>query len=571
MKKSKVFFSLLLMMVLALSQGILPAAASEHSEEPYYVTAYHVDIDVSEDNVFSITEEIDVFFNEEQHGIYREIPTRNKIKRADGSEAVTRAKVRDISCSEEYDKEKYNGSVCLYIGDPDATVIGEMHYTLSYEYVLGRDVADGYDELYFNIIGDGWTSYIDNVSFTITMPKEFDESLLGFSTGGYGAAGTDIVEYSVDGVEIAGALTQELAPHEALTVRLELEEGYFYFNELLHLAKIGTMVFFPLLSLLFAWFAWWKFGRDQKIIETVEFYPPEGMNSVDVSYWYKGTIPKKDVVAILIELANEGYIAIHEEEVEGVKGVTRYVIERVKTYPYGQDEVKRLFFEGLFESGKERVTGNDLKNKFYLTINQILAEYHRAGAKKGEIHTLLSLRLQLLCWALVLACFIANLAIVVSVLAGGEKFIPFVLGILVLFAVIKVARHIPKRTEESHKNLEKITGFKKFLETAEKDRLEVLVNEDPKYFYGILPYAYVLGVSEQWVNKFEGIAIAPPEWYSGHGAFTTATMWHSMSQTMSSAASAMTSSPSHSSSGGSSSGGGGVSGGGSGGGGGGSW
>ena len=108
------------------------------------------------------------------------------------------------------------------------------------------------------------------------------------------------------------------------------------------------------------------------------------------------------------------------------------------------------------------------------------------------------------------------------------------------------------------------------METAEKDRLEMLVNDNPKYFYNILPYAYVLDVSDKWVNKFENIAIEPPEWYSGHDVFTAATMWHAMDRTLSSAASAMTSAPRQSSSGGgaSSGGGGGVSGGGSGGGGG---
>ena len=161
--------------------------------------------------------------------------------------------------------------------------------------------------------------------------------------------------------------------------------------------------------------------------------------------------------------------------------------------------------------------------------------------------------------------------ILANVLGGNERFIPFVIGVPILAGAFWLACYVPGRTEESHKNLEKITGFKKFLETAEKDRLEMLVHDNPKYFYNILPFAYVLGVSDKWVDKFEGIAIEPPEWYSGHGAFTAATMWHAMDRTLSSAASAMSSAPRQSSSGGGSGGGGGVSGGGSGGGGGGSW
>lgn len=57
MKKCKVFFSLIALLVM-MSTVVFPAQAADHPEEPYYFTAYHVDIDVSEDNVLSITEEI---------------------------------------------------------------------------------------------------------------------------------------------------------------------------------------------------------------------------------------------------------------------------------------------------------------------------------------------------------------------------------------------------------------------------------------------------------------------------------------------------------------------------------
>lgn len=523
---------------------------------------------MSDDNVLSITEEIDVYFNEERHGIYRTIPTQNEIVRADGSTAVTRAKIRNIHCSEDYDKRTQSNDLILQIGDPDVTVTGDKHYTISYDYVLGQDVADGYDELYFNIIGDGWDTYIDFVSFTITMPKEFDSSLLGFSTGGYGFTGSDIVEYYTDGLEIEGFLWEELEPYQALTVRLELEERYFYFDQVLHMLKLSTMALIPLACLIFVFIIWLKYGREKKVIETVEFYPPEGMNSADVAYWYKGKLPKKDIVALLIELANEGYIAIHDGDEAGSGA---YRIERIKPYPHDLDEDKKRFFEGLFESGKDMVTGSDLRNKFYRTLNQISSNYGYSG-EKGRIHTLKSTRLQLLCWLLVIGGFVLDVVILANVLGGNERFIPFVIGVPILAGAFWLACYVPGRTEESHKNLEKITGFKKFLETAEKDRLEMLVHDNPKYFYNILPFAYVLGVSDKWVDKFEGIAIEPPEWYSGHGAFTAATMWHAMDRTLSSAASAMSSAPRQSSSGGGSgSSGGGVSGGGSGGGGGGSW
>ena len=53
----------------------------------------------------------------------------------------------------------------------------------------------------------------------------------------------------------------------------------------------------------------------------------------------------------------------------------------------------------------------------------------------------------------------------------------------------------------------KINGFKNYIELAEKNQIEMLVEQNPNYFYDILPYAYVLDVSKKWVEKFENIPV----------------------------------------------------------------
>ena len=172
----------------------------------------------------------------------------------------------------------------------------------------------------------------------------------------------------------------------------------------------------------------------------------------------------------------------------------------------------------------------------------------------------------MVCWALIVICFIAEVFVFRSTFGTGEQYAVFFGSIAVLIAAFIFSFFVRKRTDKGHEILQKIEGFKLFLETAEKDRLEKLVFDDPKYFYDILPYAYVLGVSDAWVKKFEDIAVEPPEWYNGTGSFNTFVMWHFMSSAMHSASQAMTSAPQTSSGGG-----GGFSGGVSGGGGGGSW
>ena len=128
--------------------------------------------------------------------------------------------------------------------------------------------------------------------------------------------------------------------------------------------------------------------------------------------------------------------------------------------------------------------------------------------------------------------------------------------------------YMKKRTPLGNELLGQIKGFKRFLQTAEKNRLEQLVRQSPDYFYNILPFTYVLGVSDAWIKNFERIAINPPDWYEGSDVFNHDSFGSFMDTTMKSATAAMSSAPSSDSD---SSSGGGSSGGGSGGGGGSSW
>ena len=53
--------------------------------------------------------------------------------------------------------------------------------------------------------------------------------------------------------------------------------------------------------------------------------------------------------------------------------------------------------------------------------------------------------------------------------------------------------------------LGKILGFKEYLRVAEVDKLKKLVDENPNYFYDIIPYAYVLNLSDAFIEKFKVI------------------------------------------------------------------
>ena len=49
-----------------------------------------------------------------------------------------------------------------------------------------------------------------------------------------------------------------------------------------------------------------------------EFYPPKKCNSLEAGYIYKRYINKKDVVSLLIYLANKGYLKIEQTTDQGI-------------------------------------------------------------------------------------------------------------------------------------------------------------------------------------------------------------------------------------------------------------
>lgn len=597
----------------------------------YDITKYDVEIVVDEHNKYSIKENIDTYFNVSKHGIVRRIPLYNNIIRQDGTRERNRVLISNVHVNEEFASSRENNNYVLKIGSADKTLTGKHSYSISYDYDIGLDKNNKYDELYFNIIGTEWDTNISNVTFKITMPKEFDASKLGFSYGEYGESNTDNISYDVDGNVITGSFEGTLLAGEGLNVRMVLPEGYFIRKSVGSSLLECWYYIIPILGVLISYLIWKKYGKDDQVVDVVSFYPPENMNSLDVAFAKKGSVNSNDAVSLLVYLASKGYIKIVEDK----KSKSRFTIQKVKEYD-GNNKEEELFFRGLFKKVWDSISSDELNESFYLTINSILTKKNSTANRKEIFNNkssnkryilflfmLITSSLSTIIPALgyklsdvIFSIIICNLiGIVALIIVGiiydnnctkkglnsalgfafffvlalavanftiiGFEYIYYDTVYLIGFILCMVCTYliyffyliVTKRTEYGNKVLGEVNGFKKFLETAEKDKLESLVHDDPSYFYNILPYAYVLGVSDAWIKQFEGIAIAPPDWYESADTFDYYRFNRSLNRTIHSASRVMNSVPQ--SSGGSSSGGGfsggGFSGGGSGGGGGSSW
>jgi uncharacterized membrane protein YgcG len=686
--------------------NLAPSKNSKYSSYDYVIDKYDVNIIVNENNTFDITETITAYFNVSKHGIYRTIPLKNKITRLDGTTSTNKVQVTNVSVDNEYTTSKENGNYKIKIGSSNYTFTGEKTYTIKYTYNLGKDPIKDYDELYYNIIGSEWDTVIGNVTFSITMPKNFDASKLGFSSGEFGSTDNSDVSYVVKDNTITGSYDDILDVGEALTVRCELEKGYFvgaglqinYFDYILYLI--------PILLLAIAILIWYKYGRDDVVVETVEFYPPEGLNSLEVGFLYKGEAENKDVTSLLVYLANKGYLKIidsntdanfdkvklSDEEISKAKekivelqakieeeksnnpnsskikyyenmidiyknidtpvdyqsyGVKRtmnsssifdifiqedrYKIVKIKDYD-GNNMFERWFMDGLFEEGCSETSESKLFDNFYHTINRIKNNIKRNSKKVFEkkpkkISCVLILLMVMSIFNILFVpllrynvfdelsfyLFIVLFFLFAFLSANLNNYSPafkilfnlffvyFILGffwtsllkqtlseslinlpsiivnLTCLFGITLCLLFLDKRTPYGTEMLGKIRGFKNFLESAEKEKLDALVLQNPTYFYDILPYTYVLGVSKTWIKKFETMALQAPDWYDSSN-FDLREFDRVMGFTMSSCESAMPTNSSNDtfishndSPNNTSSSGGGSSGGGSGGGGGGSW
>jgi hypothetical protein len=74
-----------------------------------------------------------------------------------------------------------------------------------------------------------------------------------------------------------------------------------------------------------------------------------------------------------------------------------------------------------------------------------------------------------------------------------------------------------RRTESGARYWEHVLGFKLFLESPSKAKLQELEEEDPEYFTTTLPYAMVLGYGEQWTKSHGRLYVERPRWYHAEG------------------------------------------------------
>ena len=629
-----------------------PAAAQDDAE---VIHDYASQIAVHSDGTLTIRETIDITAAgiRIRHGIYRDFPTTYTDKL--GRRVRVRFDVSGVTRDgqpEPYSEESLSNGVRVKIGSADTYVPQGGHvYTISYTTDRQVGFFEKYDELYWNVTGNGWIFPIEHAEATIVLPTAARIAQYAYYTGPEGSRDKNARAEVVDDHTIRFETTAPLGSEEGLTVAVGFSKGVVTpptaaEETASFLADNGPIIFsFLGLVVLFAYYlvAWWSFGRDPaRGVVIPLFAPPKDFSAAAVRYVRHMAYDRKGFAAALISMAVKGYLKISEKD--GEYTLTRTGKEWKEA---GLSAGERGIGTALFDGPKDSIT---LKQSNHSAVSSAISKLKTALSSEYErtyfvtnlgwfIGGIVILGLTGLATAMmsddpgsagfmlfwlsgwsVGTAFLTHTAVTAwyGVIAGPGSHIvnffraaftslfalPFIGGliaVLVIFGGIislpamltlvaggilaYVFYHLLKApTAAGAKILDEIEGFRIFLDTAEKDRLEKLNPPEitPEVFERFLPYAIALDCENRWSKRFEAEAAAAaadparagryayaPVWYSGSSfdRLGTAGFVSAIGSSVASAAASASTAPGSSSG----SGGGGSSGGGGGGGGGGGW
>src|SRR3982751_5957911 len=206
---------------------LLAAPAAAQADER--ILHFSSDVQVQKDASLEVTETIDVRAENDQirHGIFRDFPTRYK-NRLGGAVHVgfTFESATLDGAPVQAKTELISNGKRVKLGDPDNYVsTGEHRYVLHYHATREIGFFNGFDELYWNVTGNGWVFPIDAADVRIHLPDPVKLGDRASYTGPQGAPGTTAEVYDEKPGEIAWRTTQPLSSYEGLTVAVAFPKG----------------------------------------------------------------------------------------------------------------------------------------------------------------------------------------------------------------------------------------------------------------------------------------------------------------------------------------------------------
>ena len=562
----------------AISVASEPTAADSDKDTNVRYDNIHKSIEIDENKVCHITETITVTFKEPKInvGLSRNVSRANKITRiVDGKEYVSKtisglkAYTVYMDGEEEYafvetDTDYYY----INTGRDYDYKVGQHVYEIRYDYDMGEDFISQFDDFTFDIMDYGFRSEVSAFSADIKLPSSFVdeniESMLTFRTNFMREVSYEDVNFSYNSAEkTISCSTGYLGRAQGLTIQLILPQGFFktsYTPHPLYYVVIAACVLTVIAAALIL-----TFNRIRKHgVVTPEFAPPKGYSPISVAYAWRGDIKSKDFAALIISWASKGFVNID------IKSKTRIVVTKLKEFELEEPLTatsgdEKHLFETMFSKGDvfdTRICRSDLSHASKLN-SAVSLIYMKPDEKKKKIrtakfalHALACLPLLLLLlwgivaldltfgslfmflfpliailvftetrqipiWFRLIWCggFSVPMAFLIGSFDYSYDFMHLWIYVLIIFYLVHIlAIFVKGFTKEEIAVRGQLIGFKNFLVRAELKQLEMLVEENPNYYYDILPYCYVFGITNKMEKKFKALRMENPEYFNGYSA-----------------------------------------------------
>ena len=313
----------LIVALLAFFALLLPQVASAEER----ILSFDSKIAIGKDGTLDVTETIHVRVENISinHGIYRDFPTRY---RAPGGRRVKVGfELIDTLLDGQPEPNKVEtltNGVRIRIGSPDRTVPpGEHLYTIRYRAtrMIGR--FDGYDELYWNVTGNGWDFPIDKATATITLPSPARFGDRAAYTGAQGSTEKAARVIAEEAGSIRFQATRPLYSREGLTVAVAFPKGVV--AEPSESTRLGWLLsdWAPPLAggiglsavLGYLFFAWRRAGKDPRPGTVVPlFAPPDDLTPAAMRYIVEQQLDNRAFAAGLVDAAVKGHVRLVEED-----------------------------------------------------------------------------------------------------------------------------------------------------------------------------------------------------------------------------------------------------------------
>jgi hypothetical protein len=291
-------------------------------------------IHISSNGYFDVEEDYTIVFNDARRGIYRQLFLRYILDIKENEEDVstqekmtnfffTENKVRKISVENiAVDDHHFDLSgnhflsnqVHIRIGDEDNYLTGEHHYRIKYRirnaFLFRKNSVD----FYWNFLGGNWDMPFLDVDFKIILDCEtvLDSNRV-YLYGGEKGNFDELSSFQIKVDTVMGHAPFIIYPQQDLTILMHLPLGYVpgpSDSELFW--TIYAWPILPLLTLLIFYLVWFKIGKEKRLVNQVQYYPPEGMDSAMAEFFMNSKSNNRDMVSLIPYFAAQGLLTMKD-------------------------------------------------------------------------------------------------------------------------------------------------------------------------------------------------------------------------------------------------------------------